>query len=603
MEEMSFYSIHFIIALCISVVVPAVCRNPLKKRLVALVCAPIILYVFFYDYDYGVMGGPFPYFLSYVGAAFAVCLSLLVVSFRRVPVDTSCVSRPLTKFLFSEIFACIILCIIFAVPWAIDTFPLSNVEAVLFTVFAGDNEGSEEFVISTFTDKVIIPVLCTLVAVLLAQLVLSFALSKKKNFYEARFSFFKLSFNRGECLQILWQIQKALMTIFGIYATILLLVLPGIVMSDPFKLLIQRPVDSEFYRNNYIHPDSVKIETQNEPMNLVVIFLESMEKNFAHYTPEIVDLEKKSLNFLPGGQNVSGTGWTIAGLTGKLCGIPLNMPMGIEEYFGPLPTHVPYAKCLMNVLAEKGYNQLYIQGTNGDFTQKRDFWKTHGNVDVHDIKHYKSVGKIPEDYLVFWGFEDRKLYHLAKEELDSLANLKKPFALYMLTIDTHQPRGYLDDSCRAALKEIGITDIKLNYFPEALRCASMQLESFINWMREQPWFNKTVIFVMGDHTAPLLSTKAGVSQSDSLYWTNFVINSVTGNEGVYRQGRAYSSLDMFPTILESMGYALDGHAIGLGRSLYADAPTLLEMYGRKSLDSLLRERSIQYDYFLMGERK
>jgi phosphoglycerol transferase len=57
---------------------------------------------------------------------------------------------------------------------------------------------------------------------------------------------------------------------------------------------------------------------------------------------------------------------------------------------------------------------------------------------------------------------------------------------------------------------------------------------------------------------------------------------------------------MFPTILESMGFELENHAIALGKSLYAELPTLLERYGRKTLDSLLRERSIQYDYFLMG---
>jgi phosphoglycerol transferase len=41
--------------------------------------------------------------------------------------------------------------------------------------------------------------------------------------------------------------------------------------------------------------------------------------------------------------------------------------------------------------------------------------------------------------------------------------------------------------------------------------------------------------------------------------------------------------------------------MGLGRSLYSNEPTLLEHYGQKTLDSLLRERSIQYDYFLMGK--
>ena len=65
--------------------------------------------------------------------------------------------------------------------------------------------------------------------------------------------------------------------------------------------------------------------------------------------------------------------------------------------------------------------------------------------------------------------------------------------------------------------------------------------------------------------------------------------------------QAYSSLDMPPTLLEAMGFSLEGRSFGLGRSLFSDSLTLLEIYGKHKLDSLLRERSIQYDYFLMGK--
>lgn len=598
---MSVYSVHFVFALVLSAILSAIYKNSLKKRLIASACAPILLYVLFYNYDYGLMDGIIPFIISYAGAAFSVCLSLLVVSFHKTQAEFVCIStKPLAKFLLSEFLVCLFICVIYVSPWAIDTFPLSNVEAVLFTVFAGDNEGAEEFVISSFMNKVFYPVLWTSIVILILELVLSFVLSRRCFYCEVKFWKFKLRFNQHGFIQILWQMQKAILVISISYAAILLLVLPGIIMSAPFKTLIQQPVDSEFYRENYIHPDSVKIIAQGEPKNLVVIFLESMEKNFAQYTPEIARLEKSSLDFVPGGQNVSGTSWTIAGITGKLCGIPLNMPMGINEYHGRLPTYVPYAKCLMDVLADKGYNQLYAQGTSGEFTQKKDFWKSHGNVEIHDIEYYKSAGKVSKDYYVFWGFEDRKLYRFVKDELDSISNLDKPFALYMLTVDTHQPQGFLDDSCKVSLKEVGVAEDNVNRFPEALRCASMQLESFINWMREQPWFEKTVIFVMGDHATLSLSTKAGLPQSESIYWTNFVINAHLDSGKTYRQGRTYSSLDMFPTILESMGFELENHAIALGKSLYADSPTLLEKYGQKTLDSLLRERSIQYDYFLMG---
>ena len=152
----------------------------------------------------------------------------------------------------------------------------------------------------------------------------------------------------------LFQIQKGGVVVLFVYCVILSLILPGIIMSAPFKALFQQPVDSELYRNHYIHPDSIQISSEH-PKNLIVILLESMETNFAQYTPEIISLEKQHTNFAPGGESVSGTSWTIAGITGKLCGIPLNMPMGIGEYLGKLPTYLPGAQCLMNVLADKDY--------------------------------------------------------------------------------------------------------------------------------------------------------------------------------------------------------------------------------------------------------
>lgn len=599
--EMTSYSVHFIVALALSAVIPLFFRNTLKRRLIAFLGAPVVLYLFFYNFDYGELGGVVPLVISYLGAIFSSTLALFAVSSHMMPWCVKSAPVSLIKIILSYFFACFCLCVIFALPWAVDTFPLSNVEAVLFTIFSGTNAGAENFVVSSLVEKVVLPVLRVFVFILVVQVALFFVLSGKKIFYEARLWKFKISLNQSNFSAFLWQCQKIVLMVLVPYASILFLVVPGIVSSAPFKAFFQQPIDSKFYREYYVHPDSVQIQSQGEPRNLIVIFLESMETNFSKHTPEIVDLEKLSLNFAPGGENVSGTTWTIAGITGKLCGIPLNMPMGINEHHGKrLPTYIPYAKCLTDVLADKGYDQLYIQGSSGDFTQKRKFWTVHGNVGIHDIEFYKSVGKIPEKYYEFWGFEDRKLYGFAKEELDSLAKREKPFAFYMLTVDTHQPYGYVDDSCKVALKNVGFEWSEDNQLPAALRCASMQLTSFVDWIKEQSWSDNTVVSVMGDHAAPLLSSKAELAPTDSLYWTNFIINSAFDSEA-YQRERTYSSLDMFPTLLESMGFELDGRSIGLGRSLFADKPTLLEIYDKPVLDSLLRERSFQYDYFLMGK--
>ena len=587
---MTSYSVHFIVALVLSAAIPLFFRNPLKKRLIAFFGGPVILYLLFYDFEYGLLGGPVPFLISYLGAGFSSCMALLAVSLHTVPfrVESAHVSR--IRIVLSFILSYVCLCVIFALPWAVDTFPLSNVEVILFAIFSGTNAGAENFVVSSLVQKVVLPASGTFAFILVLQVVLSFMQSRKKVCYEACLWKFRIGLN-----------QMALVVLVP-YACILFLVLPGIVSSAPFRAFFQQPVDSKFYREYYIHPDSVRIQSQDEPRNLIVIFLESMETNFSKHTPEITALEKSSLNFAPGGENVSGTTWTIAGITGKLCGIPLNMPMGINEHHGRLPTYLPYAKCLMDVLADKGYNQLYAQGSSGEFTQKRTFWTDHGNVGIHDIEYYRSMGKVPEKYNVFWGFEDRKLYEYAKEELDSLARQEKPFAFYMLTVDTHQPFGYLDDSCKITLKNVGFEVRDDNRYPAALRCASMQLASFVEWIKEQPWSRNTVISVMGDHATPMLSNKAEVAPTDTVYWTNFIINSSVAGEA-YHLGRSYSSMDMFPTLLESMGFELEERSIGLGRSLYADKPTLLEVYGKPVLDSLLRERSVQYDYFIMGPRR
>ena len=589
---MDTYSINFFVASAVAAILAVIMTHRKRFSLTALFIAPVLHYVLFYNYDSGLIGGIFPFLVPYAGAIYTAILFAFFLSYKAV--SSKQISRR-KQSVVRIVLTCIALFLLIlysqVIPWGIDTFPLSNVEVILFTVFAGANEGSEEFVISSFISDALRPAFCLFACLVALLVTLSYFLSKRNIKGLFLFGKLKLTLTGRGFVENLGHLGKFFLVALAAYCLVISLFLPGIVTSTPIHVLFQKPVDSELYRGHYANPDSVQITAPQQPMNLIVIFLESMETNFARYTPEIDSLFKQ-WGFAPGGVNVSGTSWTIAGITGKLCGIPLNMPMGIEEYHGKLPTYLPHASCLMNILANQGYEQVYVQGSSGDFTQKRDFWKVHGNVAIHDIEYFKEAGKIPQDYKVFWGFEDRKLYGFVKVELDSLAERGKPFALYMLTVDTHQPFGYTDELCQEK-----ITD-EQGKFPQALRCASAQLSEFLDWARKQPWFANTVISVMGDHSMDMLSAKANIPPHEQLYWTNFILNSTLPLPPKERQ---YSSLDMFPTLLEAMGFSLESRAMGLGKSLYSNEPTLLERYGQKVLDSLLRERSIQYDYFLMGK--
>lgn len=589
---MDTYSINFFVASAVAAILATILTRRKRFRLTALFIAPVLHYVLFYNYDSGLVGGIFPFLVPYAGAIYTAVFFAFFASFDK---DSKIESPHYKPSAIRIILSCIALFafILYSqvIPWGIDMFPLSNVEVILFTVFAGANKGSEEFVISSFIANALRPALYLFICLIALLIALSFFLFKRNTKVFFHFWKLRLTLTSRRFIEILGHLENFSLAAISAYCLVISLFLPSIVTSTPIHALFQQPIDSELYREHYANPDSVQITAPQQPMNLIVIFLESMETNFARYTPEIDSLFKQ-WGIAPGGVNVSGTSWTIAGITGKLCGIPLNMPMGIEEYHGKLPTYLPHASCLMNILANQGYEQVYVQGSSGDFTQKRDFWKVHGNVAIHDIEYFKEASKIPQDYKVFWGFEDRKLYGFVKVELDSLAERGKPFALYMLTVDTHQPFGYTDELCQEK-----ITDEQGKY-PQALRCASAQLSEFLDWARKQPWFANTVISVMGDHTMDMLSAKANIPPHEQLYWTNFILNSALQRPEKERQ---YSSLDMFPTLLEAMGFSLEGHAMGLGKSLYSDEPTLLELYGQKKLDNLLRERSFQYDYFLMGK--
>ena len=100
---------------------------------------------------------------------------------------------------------------------------------------------------------------------------------------------------------------------------------------------------------------------------------------------------------------------------------------------------------------------------------------------------------------------------------------------------------------------------------------------------------------MGDHPGMASLEVIGFTQEKlDRYWLNFFINSTVKKKS---DNRKVTSFDMYPTILEAMGAKIDGRALGLGRSLFSSEQTLLEKYGKDSLNVLLGTKSSLYDSF------
>ena len=78
---------------------------------------------------------------------------------------------------------------------------------------------------------------------------------------------------------------------------------------------------------------------------------------------------------------------------------------------------------------------------------------------------------------------------------------------------------------------------------------------------------------------------------------NAILNSAA--EPVSEKNREFTTMDMFPTTLASMGIQIEGDRLGLGVNLFSDQPTLIQEYGIDKLDEELSSKSTFYNLSLI----
>lgn len=468
------------------------------------------------------------------------------------------------------------------IPILKQTFPLENTDAVLFTL-SQNVDGSRDFVITLFQEAFLHSFVITIVILLVFCCISRF-------------------------LRLFSYKKSLLFTVAAVYSWFAYSAYTQLPLIEYFAALQNVSMESEhsdFYASEYVNPDSVRIHF-GDKQNLVLVFLESMEYNFQDSSnggnlsenaiPEITEYMKNGQSFIPGGTQIWGTGWTMADIVAKTCGIPLTFPPSISNQIKPIEKFLPGTTCLTDILIQNGYNVVVSQGSNLNFSGMNTFLKTHSSPLAFGLMEYAQDERVKNDTVSFWGVKDRLHYELVKEKISLLAKQEKPWAMWLFTIDTHSPYGYLDPDCTpdSPVK-------KEDQYPFVLRCSSKQLKQFIEWSKKQEWYENTTFAIMGDHATMTAPGSVGFKDSTiNHYWLDFFLNSVKSTDKVERR---FSSMDIFPTILESMGAEIPGAALGLGRSLFSSEPTLLEKYGLDSLNSALKKRSVEYDYFLYFDRK
>lgn len=139
------------------------------------------------------------------------------------------------------------------------------------------------------------------------------------------------------------------------------------------------------------------------------------------------------------------------------------------------------------ILEKAGYNQLFINGADLNYAGKGNFLKLQG---------YKCLGSKELDSSYpreGWGVKDKELFEEAKKRYIELSEKKQPFNLTLLTVATHFPSGYPDDRFRNVLKS---KNKDLEYCVEQ---TDYLLNDFINFLKKQPNYENTAIYIMSDH--------------------------------------------------------------------------------------------------------
>lgn len=365
---------------------------------------------------------------------------------------------------------------------------------------------------------------------------------------------------------------------------------------------------SQLYEDHFVDPSEVTIEFPKEKRNLIHIVVESLESSYTNQEnggayqedliPSLYKMAKSGTDFSPSGTKelngaivTNNSGWTVAGLVAMSAGLPLNVGNdSFNRNFKNQDQFLPHITTLGEILESNGYKNFFMCGSDGSFAGRSNYYEQHGDYTIYDYQAALKEEMIPAGYHVWWGFEDAKLFSWAEEKLETIAKEDQPFNFTLLTADTHFPDGYPCELCENKYD---------SQYKNVVACTDRQIANFVDWVSKQDFYKDTTIVITGDHLS--MDGSVGKSAPEDYERQAYAV-VINGPDYTLKKTRQFTTLDIFPTIIEALGAKIEGHRLGLGTSLYSEALTLLESMGEATLNAELSADSQYYtDVILSGD--
>ena len=481
--------------------------------------------------------------------------------------------------------------LIFGTNWAISNYGFDSFNQILYTLNSSVTKAGSGVVEDFISSNVIIPIFIVLGFYIIYRII-------KYIFRNSNFVWDIELFHKSISNIKLKKIGKF---IFIIFPVVFLLFSAYYTMSKLyiFDYLISNSKTSDFIKLEYVAPEDVEFTFPNKKRNLIYIYLESMENTYANkanggafdinYMPELTRLAKENLSFsytnkMGGAVPLYGTTWTTGALVASTAGVPIktSLDANSSEYYSQGVVDKAYS--LGDILKDNGYQNYMMVGSDIEFGGRKTYLSSHGDYTMFDYNTAIDEGVIDEDYYVWWGLEDYKLFNWAKDKLTEIASNDEPFNFTMLTVDTHAVGGYTSNLC-----EKKYDDSYLN----SIACSSSQLGDFIEWIQKQDFYKNTTVILTGDHLSMNKNTFTDVDDDYMRTVYNAYLNSAIETD--CSKNREFSTFDFFPTTLASLGAKIHGNKLGLGTNLFSCKKTLSEIYGNKYINKNLPQKSTFYN--------
>ena len=145
---------------------------------------------------------------------------------------------------------------------------------------------------------------------------------------------------------------------------------------------------------------------------------------------------------------------------------------------------------MIKMLINQGYNSSFWYGGEINFANFNSFVIGSGFRQIITKSNFS-----PENYNSKWGVHDHVMFQALE---DSMKKTREPFVDVVLTLSSHEPFD-------VPMEPVFVGNSNMDKYKNSVYYSDSVLGSFLDWAKHQAWWKNTLIIMVADHCARVIS--------------------------------------------------------------------------------------------------